>query len=66
MSNQEKIRPMSDHQWENVRRIHELTSKRHPLMSECHLRKMDNDVLLRALPPGPYSDRRHTEPTQRC
>lgn len=47
---------MTDGQWKNVQRIHNLTSKRHPLVSWCHLRKMDNDVLNRALPPGPYSD----------
>jgi hypothetical protein len=52
------FRAMTDRQWENVERIHNLTSKRHPLMSSCHLWQMDTDVLNRALPPGPYSDQR--------
>jgi hypothetical protein len=42
---------MSDRQWENVRRIHELTSKRHnPPMSESHAGEMDNDLWNRAAP----------------
>jgi hypothetical protein len=44
------FRPMTDRQWKAVRLVHELTSKRHPLMSECHLRRMDADVLNRAAP----------------
>ena len=44
------FRAMTDGQWEAVRRIHDLTSKRHPLMSDCHIRKMETDVLNRATP----------------
>jgi hypothetical protein len=51
------FRAMTDAQWQHVHRLHTLTSKRHPLMSECHLRKMDSDVVNRAMP-GPYSDGR--------
>lgn len=42
---------MTAPQWANVRRVHELTSKKHdPLMSESHLREMDNDLWDRAAP----------------
>jgi len=40
---------MTDRQWDHVRREHQLLSNRHqPLMSECHLIDMDNDVRNRA------------------
>jgi len=49
------FRAMTDREWENVHRVHELTSERHRL-SKSHLREMDDDVWNRAAP-GPCSDR---------
>ena len=43
------FRAMTGREWENVRRVHELTSERHRL-SKSHAREMDNDVSNRAAP----------------
>jgi hypothetical protein len=51
------FRPMTDREWDNVRRLHEETSERHRLMSKIHRQRMDNDVWNRAAP-GPWSGQR--------